>query len=651
MLSFQNEKPTGFPTIIYAVFFLLTITTSAFGQSETEKAQIITDLDSLYRMFYDFNFTDETLNGQEYLDYPAVINQLAEQAATIDFDKGYFKSKNMLFLYYKYSDDPASAFGVLDDAIAKAGQEGKVKYVAQFTYLRGTQFHRYDEYDSSLAYFEKAYGIAQEINDHQIMASTINAMAATYGKLRKYKEAMIYYKKALPVARASEDSTLVNMLIGNLGLSFARMEQGDSALYYGKMQLEIAERSGEPTEIRQALNVMTMASYLNGTHDDVLAYSNRLYKIIEPSQEWGFMITPYLYRAKTRKALGDINMAIEEVSRSIEIAREVQYVSGETSSLEWLVALLEEVGAYERAFKHLERLAELNDDQKEREATQKLERMALRYELKERESSLKNMAEVQEATTAKLKFRNLMIASVITIFLIIVSFTVWVYKKKVEKQKMEAQESQNKLLRSQLNPHFLFNALSSIQLFMINKGQGPQALEYLSKFAKLMRRILENSRESFVSLEDELTTLRHYLDLQRIRFDNKFDYDIEINTEHGPEDITIPPMFAQPFIENSLEHGIAHLDNGKIRISFEESNGSLNFRVEDNGMGITRSARMKNTSGHQSLATVITKDRIALLRKQLKRRISFDVRDKHDEREQVVGTEVIFELPIIYRFS
>lgn len=651
MLSFQNKKPIGFPRIIYAVVFLLSITTHAISQSKAEKEQVIADLDSLYRLFYDFNFTDETLNGQEYHDYPVILNQLAEQSVAMGFDKGYFRSKNMLFLYYKYSDDPVSAFGVLDKAIARAVGEGKMKYVAQFTYLRGSQFHRYDEYDSSLVYFEKAYGIAEEVNNYQIMASTINAMAATYGKLRKYEEAMIYYKKALPVARASEDSALVNMLIGNLGLSFARMQQADSALYYGKMQLKIAEQRGEPTEIRQALNVMTMASYLNGAHQDVLAYSDRLYKILEPSQDWGFMITPYLYRAKTKKALGEIDKAIEEVSRSIEIARGVGYVSGETSSLEWLVALLEERGAYERAFKHLERLAELKDDEKEREATQKLERMALRYELKERESSLKNMAEVQEATTAKLRFRNLMIASVVTIFLIIVVFTVWIYKRKVEKQRMAAQESQNKLLRSQLNPHFLFNALSSIQVFMINKGQGPEALEYLSKFAKLMRRILENSRESFVTLEDEMATLRHYLDLQRVRFDNKFQYEIQVNTEHGPEDITIPPMFAQPFIENSLEHGISHVEEGVIRINFEEKDGSLSFRVEDNGMGITRSAKMKQRSNHRSLATIITRDRIALLRKQLKRRISFVMRDKLGEAEQVIGTEVIFELPIIYRFS
>lgn len=650
MLPARQPKPLRFlrPLIItmllFAPYFL-------HSQDKQIEKNILNDLDSLYKTFYTFNFSYEEKNGKDFKEFPGLVKQLAEQSILIDFDQGYFKSQNMLHLFYRYADDLPAAFGVVNDVIDKAEKEGKVKYVAQFTYLKGSQFQRYDDFDSSLVYFERAYGMAEGIKNTAVMVAVINAMAATYGKLRRYDQALAYYKRALPMAEASGDSSLLGLLVGNTGLAYGRLGIGDSALFYGKWELEIAEANGNPSKLRQALSVLSMASYLTEDYEGAITYSDRLHDIVAPTEDWGFMVTPYLYRAKSWKALGQPDCALKDINRSIEIARNIEYVSGEVNSLEWLVAFNEERGAYESAFKHLERLAELKDTEKDRETTKQLERMALRYELKEKDSSLKNMAVVQQATTAKVHFRNLMIASVILVFLIIVGLTIVVYKRKVEKQKMAAQESQNKLLRSQLNPHFLFNALSSIQLFMINKGEGPQALEYLSKFAKLMRRILENSRESFVSLEDELTTLRHYLDLQRIRFDNKFSYDIQVKTEHDSEDITIPPMFAQPFIENSLEHGIASLEGGLIKLRFEEVDGTLNFSVEDNGIGITRSTRMKKRSDHQSLATVITRDRIALLRKQLKRRISFDVRDKHNAEEQVIGTEVIFELPIIYRFS
>lgn len=650
MHAFVKLKPLGLYVFIGLLLLLLPLR-ELNAQDDRVRTGILTDLDSLYRLLYDFNFTNEELNGQAYKDYPGIINRLAEKSLVIDFDQGYFKSQNTLFLYYRYADDLANAFGVLDGAIANAKSGKKTKYVAQFTYLKGTQFHRYNEFDSSLLYFERAYELGEKIGNRQVMASAINAMAATYGKLRRYDESLVYYKKALPVAMASQDSSLISILLGNIGLSFGRLERADSAYFYGLQNLEMAEASQNPKEMRQALNVLTIASYLKGEYTSALSYSDQLYEQVEPSKDWGYMITPYLYRAKCWKALGNIEQAMVAVNKSIDIAREIAYIPGEINSLEWLIDLNEESGAYESAFRHMERLAVLKGDEKEREATSQLERMALRYELKEKESRLKNLAEVQQITAAKIRFRNLMIASLILAFLIIGWFTVWGYCKKVEKERMQAQESQNKLLRSQLNPHFLFNALSSIQLFMINKGQGPEALEYLSKFAKLMRRILENSRESFVSLEDEITTLRHYLDLQKIRFDNKFEYQISVSTQRDMEDITIPPMFAQPFIENSLEHGIANRDHGVINVWFEESDGSLHFRVEDNGVGISRSTTTRSAAAHKSLATTITKERIALLKKQLKGKISFAVRDKHDESNQVTGTEVIFELPILYRYS
>jgi tetratricopeptide (TPR) repeat protein len=650
MPAFQKLKPPGLHVLIGLLLLLMPFY-RLNGQDDKLQTRILWELDSMYRLLYEFNFTNEELNGQAYKDYPGIMDRLAEKSMTIGFDQGYFKSQNTLFLYYKYADDLANAFGVLDGAIAKAEAGGMAKYVAQFTYLKGTQFHRYNEFDSSLLYFERAYDMGEQIGNRPVMASAINAMAATYGKLRRYDESLIYYRKALPIAIASQDSTLISLLLGNMGLAFGRLEQADSAYVYGLQNLQMAEASQDPKDMRQALNVLTIASYLKGDYTAALSYSDQLYKQVEQSKDWGYLVTPYLYRAKSWKALGNIEKALVAVNRSIDIAREIAYVSGEINSLEWLINLNEERGAYESAFRQMERLTVLRDDEKEREATGQLERMTLRYELKEKESSLKNLQEVQKITAAKIRFRNLMITSLVLAFLIIVWFTVWIYRKRVEQERMQAQESQNKLLRSQLNPHFLFNALSSIQLFMINKGQGPEALEYLSKFARLMRRILENSRESFVSLEDEITTLRHYLDLQKIRFDNKFEYNIDVSTHHDLEDITIPPMFAQPFIENSLEHGIASRNHGVINVWFEESGGSLHFRVEDNGVGISRSTTTQSAAAHKSLATAITKDRIALLKKQLKRKISFAVRDKHDASNQVTGTEVIFELPIMYRYS
>lgn len=620
------------------------------GQDPEELAGL-KSLDSLYKTLYTFNYELPETSGSAYFEFPQTIQGLIDLAEEKGFYRLYFKCQNVLILYYRYSGEHYKVLEMIDATIARAIADGHTRYEAQFNYLKGTQYNRIDEFDSAIAYYDKAYDMAEKNKLFQIMSASVNAMAATYGKLRRYEDAMTYYRKALPLARQSPDSSMKVVVLGNIGLSHARLGDGDSALYYAVRTYEMAKRHQRPGEVWQAFQVFTMGSYLKGNYQRALDYSDSLMRLIEPAQDWGFMITPYLYRAKSWKALGNLAMARKDVERSVEIAREVGYSKGEMTSLEWLVAFEQEQGAFENGFKHLERLAHLKDSIKERETLRKLDQMAHRYELKVKDRDLKDLEKIKEANEAKIQFKNLLIALCVLIFVIIVFFTVTVYRRKIERQKMEAQESKNKLLLLQLNPHFLFNALSSIQLFLINKGQGKEALEYLSKFAKLMRRILENSRESYVSLENEVTTLRHYLDLQKVRFDHKFDYSIELDTTNDPADIMIPPMFAQPFIENSLEHGIAHKEDGIIRLWFGEQAGTLNFRVEDNGIGVTRSTKLAGNKKHQSLATIITQDRIALLRKQLKRRISFDVRDKRNEQEQVTGTEVIFELPIVYKFS
>jgi tetratricopeptide (TPR) repeat protein len=630
--------------LILGCFFYLV--NSVHGQS-TEK-QILSDLDSMYTVMYQFNFTDTAQNGTDFQNFLPAIRTYAQAASNQGFDKAYFKSQNIIYLFYRYSDDRIKASNILNQVIEKAKEDGKPVYEAQFTYFKGGQSARYNEYDSALLYFEKSLSIAESINDLQVQAASINALAAIYGELQESEKALTYYWKAFQLTLSSKDSTQMTILLGNIGLTYAKMEVADSALYYGFKEYDLARERQLTGEIFQSLNVITMGSYLKGNYKEALAYSDTLYQMIEPIGDWGFMMTPYLYRSKSWVELGKTKNALDDIVKSVSIAKSIGNPQGEINGLDWLIEVNQMEGDFEQALKNYERLDYLKDSLQDVETKSKADKMALTYELRERETRIAGLQSIQEANSEKLYFRNLMLISLGLTSMVAIILIIILYKRKVEKEQNLAQESKNQLLRSQLNPHFLFNALSSIQMFLINKGQGIEALEYLSKFAKLMRRILENSRENYVSLEDEVITLRHYLDLQKIRFDNKFNYQIEIETDSSPSEIMIPPMFAQPFIENSLEHGISEKEDGRIEINFSERNGFLKFRVEDNGVGITRSTKLKENTGHKSLATIITQDRIELLRKQLKKNIGFSISDRQ-ENGLVIGTKVLFELPITYK--
>ena len=204
---------------------------------------------------------------------------------------------------------------------------------------------------------------------------------------------------------------------------------------------------------------------------------------------------------------------------------------------------------------------------------------------------------------------------------------------------------EQKLLTSQMNPHFVFNSLSAIQSF-IYKNEAEVAGNYLSDFSSLMRLILENSRSEMISLENEIKTLHLYINLQQLRFSNKFDYNITIDPKLDIKAISIPPMLAQPFIENSIEHGIMHLKNkGNISIHFGLKQQSITIEVIDDGIGLKQSKFINlKRETHTSFATSITYERLTNLTRAGNKNIGIIVSDRFD-KEGVNGTRVNLDVP------
>lgn len=204
---------------------------------------------------------------------------------------------------------------------------------------------------------------------------------------------------------------------------------------------------------------------------------------------------------------------------------------------------------------------------------------------------------------------------------------------------------EQRLLRSQMNPHFIFNSLTAIQSF-IYKNEPKESGKYLAAFARLVRAILENSREEYITLSREVQWLDNYLKLQQLRFENKFDYTIRVPDDLDLETTLLPPMLTQPAIENALEHGLKNIDyKGVVEVEFKKENNYLIVSVKDNGVGISASqvAVPADPKGdkHTSLATIITKERLELLNKRKLRKISFDISPVEPK-----GTLITFAIPL-----
>ena len=229
---------------------------------------------------------------------------------------------------------------------------------------------------------------------------------------------------------------------------------------------------------------------------------------------------------------------------------------------------------------------------------------------------------------------------------------------KVEKQnrilleKNELEKNLNlstlKAIKSQMNPHFFYNALNTIQSFILANDK-KQAVTYLSKFSSLTRNILEMTEKEFVSISEEISTLSLYLDIEKARFDEDFEYEIKTFNLDDLDHIKIPAMLLQPYVENAVKHGLLHKSGlKKVTLSFEKLNNSIQIEIDDNGIGRTKSAELNaiKNKKHNSFATNAMQNRIDLLNKNAIHKISINYIDKLNQSEQSTGTNVVIEIPI-----
>ncbi|TNE56117.1 MAG: hypothetical protein EP338_00700 [Bacteroidetes bacterium] len=255
------------------------------------------------------------------------------------------------------------------------------------------------------------------------------------------------------------------------------------------------------------------------------------------------------------------------------------------------------------------------------------------------------------------------IAGEVLLALLIIGFIIRWYIRRIrsqeneEKRKLQLQknivELEQKALRLQMNPHFIFNALNSIQA-LIGSGNEQQARYFLAKFSGLMRQILANSRKNMISLEEEVKLIENYLMVERFCNGDRFDYEIEVTEGLETDYIQVPPMIIQPFIENAIKHGFKDIDgvsNQKrnvLRVSFAEEKGQLICEVSDNGIGRKKSAEINQKSMetyHESTALLVTRERLELFESE-KGSASLEIDDLYDENGQASGTKIVIRIPI-----
>ncbi|MGV3695846.1 tetratricopeptide repeat-containing sensor histidine kinase [Flavobacterium sp.] len=251
----------------------------------------------------------------------------------------------------------------------------------------------------------------------------------------------------------------------------------------------------------------------------------------------------------------------------------------------------------------------------------------------EKEKSLKD-----ELISRKNSFNYMLIAAffLLLIFFGLIAKALYAIKKKNKEIALQS-------LRREMNPHFIFNSLNSVNQF-ISQNKELEANKYLSNYSNLMRNMMENSNKDFVTLSNEIEQLKKYLDLEHLRFHDKFDFKIEVDETLDTDAVFVPNMIIQPHLENAIWHGLRYKETkGLLLLKFELKNNRIITTVDDNGIGLTKSSELKtqNQKVHQSRGVTNTKERIALLNELYKKEITFEIREKEFPETGTI-VEIIF---------
>jgi tetratricopeptide (TPR) repeat protein len=566
----------------------------------SEKLNYTNGLIAAYRLFGEF--AEKSGNLDIAIEY---YNKSLDICLKINDKKGCGKRYNSLAGIYETKGEYKISVEYYLKCI-KLFEEADYKVGMAYAYIGlGNVFQLQNNDDRAFEYFTKGLNLSEEINDLRGIASGLNNQGMIYGNRKEYQKQIANYLRAVEILKKLGDKR-------GEARHYDRLAQVYSALGDSKKAHELFDKS------------LFMLHELGDKEIEAIEYSNI---------------------GEQYFSEGSFEKAKENYMKGLNLAVEIGYPLLIQHNYNELSKTFAEFKDFKNAYKYHLLFTNVKDSVLNGESIRQVAELETKYNTDKKESENKSLTQQNEIQQLQLSRNNYFIIAILIVLVLVIIIAFLFIRQKALATQHRTMELEQRLLRSQMNPHFIFNSLIAIESY-IYKNEPKAAGRYLSGFAKLMRLILENSREEFIPLSTEIKTLEHYLDLQKNRFDDSFDYTIEIGEEIDPDTIAIPPMLSQPFIENSIEHGLKNsAKQGKILIRFSLDKELL-FEVKDNGIGIERSNTIKEQNKtHKSMATTITMERLTILNKKKKNKISFNTEELKDKTGNIMGTRVSFLIP------
>lgn len=517
-----------------------------------------------------------------------------------------------------------------------------------------------DKFYQAVYYFNKSAAII--MNDDSLQSKPLSKVicllnaAQDNKKINQYQKAVQQNQLTLNILKKLPNNHY-NYYFRAYSQLFTSCAEGgiyntDSLLFYLKELRNISENTKDLMQIRFT-NENTATYYsLTNQYDTAIRY----YNLVKEYDTENLLANPDKQNAVRNSYITLANLIdlyvrtrqFSEAAHSIKDADKIEYqhLHGLSSYEKCLNKQAKmhyyfAIGNNIRAQKEADELSELKDNILINSGIQATEEMATIYQLQSKDRSIHSLNRTIDYTTQRLENNKLLLFIFGLLALLAVSWAMLLYfiqRQKRQKQEKEKILLQQQLLRTQMEPHFIFNTLSALQSF-IRFDEKEKSIKYLSQFSKLLRSSLELSRKTYVPLDEELDAIENYLSLQQMRFEYTFGYEIAA-PDTDTSAILIPPMLIQPFVENAIIHGIGnHSNKGWISLEISPQENQLLVKITDNGKGWGNTSNAK--VNHQSLSGTIAKERLEILAKENKMKANIEIVSNDN-----IGTSVLLTLPV-----
>lgn len=509
----------------------------------------------------------------------------------------------------------------------------------------GVVYRRTDDNAMALDMHFKALKLSEELKDTFNTSVAINSIGNVNFNLGRYHTAVEYFLRSLELSREMDNTLGLAINENNIGECLLKMGRPDSALiYYNrslKYNLQIGSQNGESI----CYNSIGSAYMAKGNLTKALGYLLRSLQINEGLNDLMQVAISQSKVGQVYFLMGDYDEAYKYFKSSYDLAVQIGSRFQAEESARQLSHFYEKRGRFYLAMDYYRVATAYKDsilNEKNMYHLTTVEVMLEAEKQRERISELNQETLSQQYTLSRQRWIIIIFGILAVVTLLVTLLLVNQHRLRNRYQDLR---NQHKLLRSQMNPHFIFNALSAIQVYVLEHDVD-KSTKFLTDFAKLMRLVLKLSHQDYITLRDETEILKYYLELQQLRFNIPFIYNIEVDQRMELSEVVVPPMITQPFVENAVEHGIKTLQGeGRINIRFIKDGEQVVVEVEDNGIGITASKQQKNEKGHESMAIKITKERLEVIHNDSGGKVNLEIIDKKKMNPFDRGTIVKIEFP------